>query len=151
MFDSSKTSARTLIALTYADGRSETVAVRLGLSAKLHDALNNGDMFLDVVNAADKQYFVAKSSVVRIELVEAPKINQLNHKRRAADQERFDAWDILGLQHGASAEAVRSAYHARIRAYHPDRFAAVELPREMRDYAAAMVVRINLAYEQIGS
>jgi hypothetical protein len=29
--------------------------------------------------------------------------------------------------------------------------AGLDLPKEMKDYAAAMVVRINLAYEQIGA
>ena len=44
MFESGKHTARTLIALTFTDGRTETVSVRLGLTAKLQDSLNNGDM-----------------------------------------------------------------------------------------------------------
>ena len=38
-----------------------------------------------------------------------------------------------------------------VRKYHPDRFAALDLPKEMTEYAAAMLVRINLAYEQLAS
>ena len=151
MFESGKHTARTLIALTFTDGRTETVSVRLGLTAKLHDALNNGDAFLDVVNAADKQYFVAKSGILKVELVEVPKASQMNLQRRASDRDRFDPWDVLGVAQGADGETIRQAYHAKIRAYHPDRLAGLDLPREMKDYAAAMVVRINLAYEQIGA
>ena len=151
MFENGKHSARTLIALTFGDGRSETVSVRLGLTAKLNDALNNGDMFLDVMDAADKQYFVAKSSVTQVELVEVPKASQMNLQRRAADRERFDPWEVLGVVQGSDAETIHRAYLAKIRSYHPDRLAGLDLPKEMKDYATAMVVRINLAYEQIGA
>ena len=34
--------------------------------------------------------------------------------------------------------------------YHPDRIGNYELPDEMHEYARVMLVRINLAYEQIG-
>jgi hypothetical protein len=151
MFETAKQTARTLIALTYTDGRKETVSVRLGLTAKLADALNGGDAFLDVINAADRQYFVAKTSILRVELVDVPKTSQMNMQRRAGDRDRFDPWEILGIPEGTPAEAIRSAYHAKIKAYHPDRLAGIDLPKEMKDYAAAMVVRINLAYEQIGA
>jgi curved DNA-binding protein CbpA len=94
---------------------------------------------------------VAKSSILRVELVEVPKASQMNLQRRATDRDRFDPWNVLGLAQGADGEAIRQAYHAKIRAYHPDRLAGLDLPKEMKDYAAAMVVRINLAYEQIGA
>jgi len=150
MFHNKNTTPRALVALTYRDGRNETVSVRLPLSAKLNDALNSGDLFLDVLNAAEKQYFVAKADVVRVELMEVPKADQINLQRRATDRERFDPYRVLGVEAGADAEAVRQAYLSMIKAYHPDRFVAVELPREMRAYLNAMVARINLAYEQIG-
>ena len=149
MFKSGST-ARALVALTFTDGRSETVSVRLPLSAKLHEALNNADAFLDVTNAAEKQYFVAKSSIARVELVEVPKASQMNLQRRATDRDRFDPYEVLGVSREASLDDIRQAYHAMVKTYHPDRFTAIDLPREMKDYAAAMVVRINLAYEQIG-
>ena len=149
MFKSGST-AWALVALTFTDGRSETVSVRLPLSAKLHEALNNADAFLDVTNAAEKQYFVAKSSIARVELVEVPKASQMNLQRRATDRDRFDPYEVLGVSREASLDDIRQAYHAMVKTYHPDRFTAIDLPREMKDYAAAMVVRINLAYEQIG-
>ena len=152
MFQNGKSNtARALVALTFSDGRTETVSVRLPLSAKLNDAINNGDMFLDVVNGAGKQYFVAKGSITKVELIEVPRASQMNLQRRATDRERFDPWQVLGVQQGADADTIRQAYHAMVKAYHPDRFVAIDLPREMKDYAAAMVVRINLAYEQIGA
>ena len=98
MFQSSKTNAiRALVALTFADGRTDTVSVRLPLTSKLNDALNSTDAFLDVVNGAGKQYFVAKSSIASVELIEVPKASQLNMQRRTVDREQFDPYEVLGV------------------------------------------------------
>lgn len=151
MFQGGKSqSARALVAVTFVDGRTETLSVRLPLTAKLHDALNNGDTFLDVTNSAEKQYFLAKSQIARVELVEVPKASHMNLQRRATDRDRFNPYQVLGVADDAGPEAIRQGYLAMIKAYHPDRFSSIDLPKEMRDYTAAMVVRINLAYEQIG-
>jgi len=77
-----------------------------------------------------------------------PKASQMNHFRRENDR-AFDPHQVLGVEKGAGAEAIRTAYRALAKKYHPDRFQNMDLPREMLDYAAAMLVRINLAYEQI--
>ena len=152
VFQGSKTNnVRALVALTFGDGKTETVSVRLPLTSKLNDALNNGEAFLDVVNAAGKQYFISKGSIARVELVEVPRANQLNLLRRASDNEGFDPYKALGVARDADADSIRQAYHLMVKTYHPDRFSSLELPKEMKDYAAAMVVRINLAFEQIGS
>ena len=152
LFQNSKTNAvRALVALTLMDGKTDTVSVRLTLTSKLSDALNNADAFIDVINAAGKQYFVAKAAIASVELIEVPKAQQLNMQRRQGDREHFDPYEVLGVASDANAEAIRQAYHLMVKAYHPDRFSALDLPREMKDYAAAMLVRINLAYEQVGS
>jgi hypothetical protein len=151
VFNSSKTNAiRALVAMTFTDGRTDMVSVRLSLTSKLNDALNSTDAFLDVVNGAGKQYFVAKSSIASVELIEVPKAGQMNMQRRTVDREQFDPYKVLGVASDAEQDAIRQAYHAMVKAYHPDRFSALDLPKEMKDYAAAMLVRINLAYEQIG-
>jgi hypothetical protein len=146
----STTSVRAMIKLTLADGRSEIVSLRLPLSAKLQDALNGPDQFLDIADASGRQSFLAKSEIRRVELVEVPQADQLNARMRGAEADGFDPYQVLGVERGAGTDAIRRAYHERVKAYHPDRFLAVDLPKEMRDYAEAMVVRINLAYEQIG-
>lgn len=151
MFQSSKTNAiRALVAMTFTDGRTEMVSVRLPLTSKLNDALNSTDAFLDVVNGAGKQYFAAKSGIASVELIEVPKAGQMNMQRRTGDREQFDPYMVLGVASDAEQDTLRQAYHVMVKAYHPDRFSALELPKEMKDYAAAMLVRINLAYEQVG-
>ena len=87
---------------------------------------------------------------MRVDLVEVPRANHMNLQRRATDNDGFDPYKVLGVAREADADTIRQAYHLMVKAYHPDRFTGIDLPKEMKDYAAAMVVRINLAYEQIG-
>jgi DnaJ like chaperone protein len=61
----------------------------------------------------------------------------------------FDPYAVLKVQKGASADEIKQAYHKMARLYHPDRIASYELPEEVKDYVRAMLVRINLAFEQI--
>ena len=150
MFEKSNT-VRALIALTLRDGSVESYSVKLSLSGKLHETLNSADRFLDVTNAEGKQSFLAKDQISRVELVEVPRATQLNMQRHAGENSNFDPYAVLGIARGADAATIRQAYHIQAKRYHPDRFLNIDLPKEMADYAAAMLVRINLAYEQIGS
>ena len=151
MFESSsRSSSRALVAVTLADGTASNLSIRLPLSNKLSDALNGADPFLDVLTPEGVQMFIAKSQVKSVRLVDVPRANQLNLYRRASDEAAFDPHATLKVKKGATAEEIRAAYHSMARLYHPDRLAAYELPEEVRDYARAMQVRINLAFEQIG-
>ena len=55
-------------------------------------------------------------------------------------------YEVLGVARGATEKEIRSAYHKLSKIYHPDKFAAVELPSEVREYLAAMSRRINAAF-----
>jgi DnaJ-domain-containing protein 1 len=154
MFDSSSKSGNTnraLVALTLSDGSVSNVSVRLPLSNKIADALNNADQFLDVVTMDGDQMFISKAEVRSARLVDVPKVSQLNFYRRASDRATFDPYAVLKLEKGASAEEIKQAYHKMTRTYHPDRLSGYELPDEIHEYARVMQVRINLAYEQIGN
>ena len=154
MFDSTSKSGNTnraLVALTLSDGSVSNVSVRLPMSNKIADALNNADQFLDVVTMEGDQMFISKAEVKTARLVDVPKVSQLNFYRRASDRATFDPYAVLKLEKGAAPEAVKQAYHRMTRMYHPDRLSGYELPDEIHEYARVMQVRINLAYEQIGS
>ena len=60
-----------------------------------------------------------------------------------------DPFTVLGVERNADRDTVRAAYRAQVKAYHPDRIRALALPAEMVDYGAAMLTRINAAYEEI--
>jgi hypothetical protein len=151
MFESSSKTNRALVALTLADGTTSNVSVRLPLSNKIADALNNTDLFLDVITLEGEQLFIAKAGIRQARLVDVPKVSQLNSYRRASDRATFDPYAVLKLEKDASADEIRQAYHKLSRLYHPDRLSGFDLPEEVREYARSMQVRINLAFEQIGN
>lgn len=154
MFERQRTAAtartnRQQVKLTMTDGEAIHAGVALPLSGRLFDAMNNADGFLDIETAEGQPYFVAKHTVRKVEPVEIPKADQL--LRRTAEVSVFDPYAVLGVAKTAGPEAIKHAYHAMARKYHPDRFATFDLPQEMHDYASAMLVRINLAYEQLSA
>ncbi len=74
----------------------------------------------------------------------------MNQQRRNSDKSGFNPHAVLGVEKSVTAEDLREAYLALVKRYHPDRFASMDLPQEMKDYAAAMQARINMAYQQLG-
>ena len=64
------------------------------------------------------------------------------HMAPAAD----DPWAVLGVVPGASAETLRTAYHALVRQYHPDRHFADGVPAEFIRVAESRMAAINTAY-----
>jgi DnaJ-domain-containing protein 1 len=153
MFDSGSKSAavnRALVALTLRDGSVLNVSLKLSLTSKIADALNNAEQFLDAVTVEGEQLFISKADVRQARLLDVPKANQLNLQRRASDRSAFNPYAVLKVAKEATPQEIRDAYHRMSRLYHPDRLGAYELPEEVHDYARAVQVRINLAYEQIG-
>lgn len=57
-----------------------------------------------------------------------------------------DPWAVLGVAPGADATTLRAAYHALVRAYHPDRHFAEGVPAEFIRVAEARMAMINDAY-----
>jgi DnaJ-class molecular chaperone len=59
--------------------------------------------------------------------------------------DQLDYYGVLKLDQGAGAADVKAAYYRESRAYHPDRFAAVE-NAEVRELIGRIYRRINEAY-----
>jgi len=144
MFDRAHENRLSVI-VTMTDGEILQGTVRLPLSNKLADAVNNPEPFLDFATPDGERCFIAKHGVKRIEPFNVPRVDHLDRH----DKTGFDPHQILDLPKNANAASVKQAYHRLARSYHPDRFAGPELPREMHDYATAMLARINLAYRQL--
>jgi len=62
--------------------------------------------------------------------------------------ERNECYQTLGLEYGASAVEVKTAYRDLAKVWHPDRFTVD--PR-LQERASEMMKRINLAYETLQS
>lgn len=141
---------RTSVFLTLVDGAVQTVSVRMPLSNRLGDALNNGDAFLDVLTPSGQQQFIAKASIRAVRSANVPKAEQLDTEAGAPGTAAFDPYAVLKIPKDAGKDEIKQAYHRMARLYHPDRIASYELPDEVKDYVRTMLVRINLAFEQIG-
>ena len=148
MFQSSNTTQRALLTLHLTSGTRQVASIKLPLSGKLNEAMNNADHFLDVIAGDGQQQFIAKHAIEKAEVIDPPKA-KLNQQRRAADGNYFDPHAVLGITSAATKDEMRQAYIVLVKAYHPDRFANMDLPAEMKDYAAAMQARINMAYDQL--
>ncbi len=141
---------RSLVHLTLASGKTMMVSLKLPLSGKLADALNSPERYLDVLGPEGEQFFVSKDMVHRVAPADPPKAS-LNMNRRSSDQPSFNPWAVLGVTRDASAEDIRNAWLSLVKMYHPDRYANLELPPEMKEYAAAMLARINVAHDQLAA
>jgi hypothetical protein len=115
----------------------------IGRSRSLADVLNGPVQFLDFETYDGARALIAKTSVRAIALAAVPRAANLAGR---LGEDAFDPHAILGTDRGATFEEIRSAFIARSKAYHPDRYASAELPGEVSDYLAAMARRINAAY-----
>jgi Flp pilus assembly protein TadD len=59
----------------------------------------------------------------------------------------FDPYEVLGIPASASAEAIQSAYKARMKEYHPDKVA--HLGEELQELAHRKALEIQQAYRQL--
>jgi DnaJ domain len=147
MFETQSTQ-RVLVNLQLADGGKVMANLRLPVSGKVLDLLNNADRFVEILGAAGEHYFLAKEQIVSASIANPPKAG-LNLNRRSVDAIQFNAWVVLGVASGSAEEKIKSAYRNLVKTYHPDRFANMDLPPEMKEYAAAMLSRINIAYDHV--
>ena len=89
----------------------------------------------------------------RIDIDESPRANEVPRtdqlERRLAGLERQDPFSVLGVSKTATRDQVRSAFIAKARAYHPDRYAREDLPSEILEYINAMARRVNGAYSEL--
>lgn len=136
-----------LVEVTLGDGSVIKGRIHVSVTKTLADELNGPSAFLEFDAASGDRTLLAKARIATVTSFEAPRADHLDHSLRQA--ESFNAHEILGLARGASLEEIKSAYHRLAKAYHPDRFAASELPPEMADYVAAMARRLNLAYAML--
>lgn len=149
MYQSRDRVNRTMVLLTMSDDTVMTVSVRMPLSNKLGDALNNAEPFLDAISPRGEQQYIAKSAIRVARPLVIPRAEEIDLAAREANMGDIDAHAVLQVEKGASQEEIRQAYHRMARLYHPDRIGSYELPEEINEYARAMLVRINLAFEQL--
>lgn len=83
----------------------------------------------------------------------APTNSGISRQKALANTEpsTHDPYAVLGITNAATPEQIHAAYVTMARNYHPDRYAASGLPREVTDYICAMAKRINAAWDILSS
>ena len=74
---------------------------------------------------------------------------QARTRRRHLAPAADDPWAVLGVEPGADAAALRAAYHALVKRYHPDRALAEGVPSEFIRVSELRMADINAAYDRL--
>ncbi|MDX2287510.1 MAG: J domain-containing protein [Hyphomicrobiaceae bacterium] len=131
------------VELTFDDGRVVRGRFLVPSERPIYDVLNGSGHFMDFEPYGGDRELIAKSCLRAIRLMNVPKATGLADRGRSED---FNPFEVLGLERGADWPTIREAYHRLSKLYHPDRYAAAELPDEVLSYMATMARRLNAAY-----
>lgn len=115
-----------------------------GGTRSLADLLNGAGQFLEFEPYGGDSAFIAKARIAEIKPLGVPK--GINLRARLAGHEPLNPYAVLGVPQNATPEQIRKAYVTLAKTYHPDRYAAAELPPEVLEYLFTMVRRINAAH-----
>ena len=150
MFDRSKgdtvDASGVSVVLTLTDGTELKGRLAVPTGRSMGEILNGTAQFIEFEEYAGARTFLAKHAIGHIRLAAPPRGQGLARMR---DADGFDPHAILGLPLGARFEDVRSAYLAKAKTYHPDRYANAELPDEVKRYLEDMARRVNAAFSAL--
>ncbi len=130
--------------ITLVDGLVLKGKFLISAARTLQDVLNGEATFLEFEPYGGSRIFVAKTALQSVKLVNPAAPASL--KSRASEVQTFDPRKVLGVAADASWEDIRQAYHRLAMAYHPDRYANVQLPGEVREYLESMTRYVNAAF-----
>jgi DnaJ-domain-containing protein 1 len=114
---------------------------------KMPELMNREEPFIDVESLDGERFVIAKTAIKSVKPRDIPVVKDLG--QRIEDKNGFDPHRVLGVSREHPQEAIHMAYLALVREYHPDRFASIQLPKEVSEYISAMSRRINMAYEML--
>ena len=135
------------VEITLEDGRELQGQFIITPGRTLTEVLNGTSSFMEFEPFGGQRTFVAKAALHAIKPLNVSAVPNLAAGLKDAGV--FDPFAVLGLKPDATADEVRHAYLGLAKIYHPDRYAAADLPGEVRDYLAAMARRINAAHDAV--
>lgn len=138
--------AETLIAVevTLADGSAVSGRAVLSPGKGVHKLLEGDEGFIYIDSFAGEGHFIPKTDIRGLKVLTSIKSQTVT--LAIPDARNFDPYRVLGLEKGAAFDAIREAYHRLSKLYHPDRYASVELPREVKTYLEGMSKNVNAAF-----
>ncbi|MEZ5855680.1 MAG: J domain-containing protein [Hyphomicrobiaceae bacterium] len=133
-----------LVDITLTNNANYSGTIQRPRSKTLHEYLNSEIRFVEVELFTGAVMQVNKAAIASCEQRDLPRADQLALSIRRADV--YQPYGTLGVDMNASKEQVREAYRTRMRLYHGDRYANIELPHEVVSYLDDMAKRVNAAY-----
>lgn len=153
MFERNPVDAAALMAvaveLTMKDGSVVTGKAGLPHARGVARLLDGPEAFLFVETFEGEVSFVPKAEIRGVKVIDTGRAQPL--RMAAADATSFDPYKVLDLPRGASLDDIKAAYHKMTRLYHPDAYAGVTLPAEVRAYFDARCKQINAAFALLKS
>ena len=99
---------------------------------------------VDGLHEAELAYLEQVATLLGFDAAAQARIRR-RHTQPAAD----DPWAVLGITPGADAAAIKAAYHALVKRYHPDRALAEGVPAEFIRVSELRMADINAAYARL--
>ncbi len=131
------------VTLTMMDGRHLVGDFVVNLGGTVERTINNDMRFVRFCDMNGNERLISKDSIAEVEERKTAKIISLPTEGRL---DGTDPYAVLEIERTATDGEIREAYLRRAKSYHADRFANVELPREVAQYTDSMSRRINEAY-----
>lgn len=135
------------IEVTMVDGTVSAGRTPIAVSKAVHKLLEGEDAFIYLDTFDGGGQFVPKSDIRGVKVIPTGRPGAA--KLSVPDARTFDPYVVLGLEKGARFDEIRDAYHALSKQYHPDRYAGVDLPAEVKGYLDAMARRVNAAFQAL--
>lgn len=135
------------IALSLEGGETLAGRVALPKSRQVHKLLDGDEKFLYVETFDGEGQFVPKASIKGLKVMPAERVRPL--MLAFPDATGFCPYRVLGVDKGAPWDDVRAAFHRMTKIYHPDKYASVELPPEVRTYLESKAKEVNAAFRML--
>lgn len=133
------------VELTTVEGDRIQGRMVIGAGRTIFDALNGNGSFVEFEPYCGEHRYVAKALLRDVRLLSMPNAQPLPINR---DEDiTSEPHAVLGVAKDASMDEIKAAWLGLTKAYHPDRYASIELPGEVARYMDATVRRINAAYK----
>jgi hypothetical protein len=135
------------VEISLEDGREFKGQLLIPVGRNLTDVLNGAATFIEFEPIGGQRMFIAKSALQSVTPMDVPA--EPNLWAGPTQGKAFDPFAVLGVKPGATRDQAHEAYVKLAKTYHPDRYAATDLPREVQDYLSVMARRVNAAYQAL--
>jgi len=133
----------------YAEQVRGALAGRPELLAEVVDALYAIALADGELHPEEARTIARIGEILGLGAYEMASIRARHAAEPAADRGAANAYAVLGVEPGATDDALRAAHRKLVRAYHPDRLVSKGLPEEFVTLANDRLAAINAAYETV--